>query len=323
MPANPFTGASVLAALQAGHDAKAADHAAAEATKVGQLRGGTSLYVDAAGEVYGKCARVAYLRMLGLDLPLKDKSVREMFEAGLASETIVESLLARGLPAGFSVKTGDEIALPYTRADGTQVGLRPDALVVTADGAAALSLELKMVGSIWTALGVAFDLRPKSDHLIQAALYSLKRDRVPSVLLYSSRVEWHVSTAPKWLQAKFGAGHPRVEYKDNGTPLKIKPFNVAYDLTWRADGRLEYWTEGMDAPCPTVIDEAGLERAHDLVCQLRDTDTLGPRPSGASVDGSKSYNPCDYCPLAETCDRYEDNKAIWLDQVRLQLAKGE
>ena len=309
----------IIEALRRGHDAKDRDRAAEELTKLGQLRGGTSGLVDAEGQLYGKCARLAWLRLLGLELPLEHPETREMFEMGVKQEDIVVDLLTRGLPAGYTPAVGEAAAIKYTRPDGVVVSMRPDVLILGPEGPQ-LSIELKMVASIWTALSVGpFDRRPKSDHLIQAALYSAKRGKIPSVLLYSNRVEWHVSTAPRWLQAKFGADHPNVEYKDDGTPLKIRPFNQAYYLTWRPDGHLEYQTEGMARPCATVITEAGLDKYHDFVLQLRDGSALGARPCGLGVDGSKSYNPCDYCQLSDVCDAHEANRNVWLDQVQLKL----
>ena len=308
-----------------GHAAKAAEHAVKEAAKLGHFRGGSAGLLTEDGTLYGKCPRVAYLRSQGLEEPVDDNT-REVFEAGYANEVIVLDLLRRGAAAhdpDLEVADGDGIALTYQLPDGTPVSCRPDALVrVRETGQPVAGFEFKMAASLWSWTAVHYDRRPRSDHLIQAGHYSLRAGGAPFVLLYSCRAEFHLSTAPKWLQSKFPPGVYDVEYKDDGaTPLKLRPANRAYELTWRADGRLQYWTDGLDAPVPTEVTADAIERYYLRVAEIRDTLQLGPRPSGMAVDGSKSFMPCDYCDLKPVCDAHEATGATWLDHARLKLAK--
>jgi hypothetical protein len=194
-------------------------------------------------------------------------------------------------------------------------------VLADADGKPLHGLELKLVSSFWTARGVHYDLQPKSDHLIQSALYSwLLRQGdtpLPYTLLYSSRVQWHLSTAPKWLQQKFKPGCYDVEFKEDGSPFKVLPFNRAYTLTWVKD-RLHYHTDGLKAPVATAIDMPSIWRYYHAVSQLGPGKALPPRPTPLGVDGSKSYNPCDYCPLAPVCDQHTDYQT-WHDHATLTL----
>lgn len=320
---SPFS-RMTLDAVKAGHAAKAEEHALAEVAKRGSFRGGSVGLLTEDGDLYGKCPRVAYLRSIGLEEPVDDNT-REAFEAGYANETICLDLLGRGLARqhpDLEVVTGETIATSYKLPDGTTVSCRPDAMVrVRETGAPVAGYEFKLAVSMWTAVAVHFDRRPRSDHLTQAAHYSLQHGNVPFVLWYSCRSEFHLSTAPKWLTSKFPPGVYDVEYKDDGvTPLKIRPFNRMYDLTWTPDGRLQYWTDGLDTPVPTEITADSIERYYQRVAEIRDTLQLGPRPGDRAVDGSKSYLPCTYCDLKPTCDAHEKNGAVWLDHARLALA---
>lgn len=299
-----------------GRAVKAVARAAEEQTKLGLLRGGNAgAIID--GEVYGKCHRVSYLRTLGLEAPA---SKPNMLEAGMASEELVAaSLLAAGL------KVVGNQPVEWDLGDGVRVSGRPDLVVTGSSGdAGSVGVELKLACSIWTVRGVHYDLQPKSAHLIQAATYSLMTG-LPFVLWYRSQVEFHLSTAPKWLTSKFGKGGPwdyDVEYNDKGEPLKLVPFDRVYDLAWDTDGCLTYTTQGL----PTVRTKL---RADDIrtyyrtVASLGTDRDLGPRPTALSIDGSSSYKPCQYCELASVCDRYEGEPFdVWLDHAKVALATG-
>lgn len=318
-----LTPSQLLAALSAGHDAADVKHATEEAAKLGHLRGGSVGVVLPDGSTAGKCPRLAHLRTLGLQPPLESLATRNMFALGYANEDIVEGLLRAGLDVGLTVLSGADTAFSYTRPDGRVVSCRADLALAKPGGGTVQGLELKAVCSLWTALGVAFDLRPKSDHLIQAAHYSAKQGKIPFLLLYSSRVEWHVSTAPRFIQDKFAPGHPLVKYKDNGvTPLKIRPFDVAYALSWGPEGKLYYWTDGMATPCVTTITEATIDEYYSRVVAIGETQQLPPRPSSKSVDGSKGFNPCDYCDLVPVCNNYERDYQAWMDHAQVVCTKG-
>lgn len=312
--------------VAAGHAAKAREHAEGEATKRGHFRAGTAGLLTEDGQLYGKCPRVALLRSEGLEEPI-DANTREMFEAGFANEDICMDLLGRGLAEhapDLEILTGDGIRGSYSMPDGTQVTMSPDALVRVAEtGQPVLGFEFKLTASMWSAIGVHYDLRAKSDHLIQAGLYSLKHGKIPFVLYYANRSEFHLSTAPKWLQSKFGPGTYDVQFKDDDPtkPLKILPFNRTYLLTWDGD-HLQYTTDGIDGWVKTQVTEASIDRFYAHVASIRDGGPLGPRPGAVAVDGSDSFLPCKYCDLKDICDSHEANRDIWMDQVRVKLGKG-
>jgi hypothetical protein len=71
----------------------------------------------------------------------------------------------------------------------------------------------------------------------------------------------------------------------------------------------------MSVPVTTSVSKENIQRYYEHVGSLAATQTLGPRPSKLSVDGSSSYSPCDYCELKVMCDAYESDYQVWLDQV--------
>jgi hypothetical protein len=295
-------------------DTRAAD----EVAKRGMFRGGSVGLVTDDGVLYGKCARLAYLRSIGVE-ETHQPNVLKMFDGGESSEARVLALLAA---AGVDVRSGESVARNYQLADGTTVSCRPDGVVYDAEGKAAYGLELKACSSIWTVTSTHYDLKPKSDHLVQAGHYALLFGRLPFKLVYSSWVDWHVSTLPKFLQTKFVRGQYGdvydVEYKDDGTPLKIRPFDREYDLRW--DGPvLTYQTAGLAAPVRTLITEDGVRRYYEAVAALRDRGVMPPRPTAKSVDGSKAYKACDYCELATVCARSEHSTQLWIDDAKTTL----
>jgi hypothetical protein len=218
-----ITATDILTALDRGHTAKQLTKAKADAEKLGHMRGGSVGVKLPEGTIIGKCARLSMLRSIGLSVPITPRNKLDMFEAGFANEDIVVELLRAG---GLSVVPEAELGYSYTLPSGVPVSCRPDAAIADTSGKLVAGLEFKLTASMWTAIAVHFDLRPKSDHLIQAGHYALHLG-VPMFLVYSNRSEFHLSTAPYWLQNKFGPGVYDVEFKAN-KPLKILPFNRVY-----------------------------------------------------------------------------------------------
>lgn len=302
--------------LAQGLVAKAQESETAEAAKVGFLRGGTSGVIGLDGEVYGKCQRVAYLRQLGIQAPA-DASSQELFETGYASEAALLERLARGLPPTKRLATAAELDFEWVTANNTKVSGRPDGGVVdVATGKLDFGLEAKLAASLWTVLGVCYDLRPKGDHLIQAAHYSWRLGSIPFKLVYSVRSDYHLSTAPKWLTEKFKPGAPHVEFKD-GKAFKVRPHTMIYDLTWDDQGRWCYTCDRQPVPQPTQITTAGLEAWYTQVAALGPDKSLPAKPRLGTVDGTKGYDQCKYCDWAPVCERTEDLAVgQWLDHIR-------
>jgi hypothetical protein len=311
-----MSAAEILKALTAGHAAKQREHAVKEQLRLGTLSGGGSAgAVLADGTFVGKCARLAMLRAEGVSAEHGEDSL-SMFEGGAANEVIVADLLTRG---GLSLKR--DVELEYSLSDGRKVSSHLDFVVYNADGTPSYVIETKSVCSIWTAKGTHYELSPKSDHLIQLGHY-ISQLGTPGVLLYSSRVDWHLSTAPRWLQSKFEVGAYDVEFKDDGTPLKIRPFERSYDVWFDDSGFLFYMTAGLDKPVRTKLTKAAITKYYATVSAALKARTLPSRPTDKHVDGSKAYLPCTYCPLAATCDSQEaaGKFDVWKDYATAALS---
>lgn len=314
-----MSAAEILAALSAGHFAQQVAHAAKELLRLGTMSGGGSAgAILADGSFIGKCPRQTMLRMRGIQEGHEEASL-SMFSAGLANEQIVAGLLKDG---GLEVE--HDVELRHTLADGREVIYHLDLVLRDkGTGRIAVVVETKMVASLWTAKSVCFENEPKSDHLVQLGSYLSHPDcsDAVGVLLYSNRVDFHISTAPAWLQKKFTPGTPHVEFKDDGSPLKIRPFDKAYDVKF-LNNTLVYATDGLENAVRTKLTKDSIRKYYETVSAAERGGELLPRPSGKHANGNKSYMPCDYCPLKPTCDRYESAAFdVWLDHATATLAQ--
>lgn len=301
---------SIIRLWREGHKILAQEGLAAEQAKIGTLRGGSvGVLLEDGQTVLGKCHRLAHLRSLGLQEAFTAEKYL-MFGAGFDNEN--EWLKTLRASWKGEIKCEEEVLIKWTTSEGYVVTGRPD-MVLFHEGIPILGVEHKLVGSVWTANSVHYKLEPKTPHLIQAAHYMWKLN-LPYKLLYTSYVDWHVP----YNLIKLANKHD-VEMRD-GKPLKILQFNREYDLKLEY-GRLYYITKGMSEWRSTLITVEGIERYYNTVGNLSNTKNLGPRPSNKTAINTKSYNPCDYCPLTDVCDAYEDNYELWLDKAALTFNK--
>lgn len=285
------------------------------------LRGGTSGILHE-GEYYGACPRIAQLRFEGIEVPIDTpRNTYRQFAGGLANEDIIYDQLVKSGISPSRILREEEIPVSWRTSNGTLCTGRPDIVILGEDGKPATLFELKTVVSMWSAKSVHYDLIPKSDHLIQAAYYSMHIGAPETVLVYSNRAQFHLSTAPGWLRGKFPPGTYDVQFKDNGDPMKILAFDRVYDLTWK-DDVLYYHTDGLPAPQRTFVSKDTVTAYYESVAQSLQDDTMLPRPTAKGVDGSKSYSKCDYCPLSDVCDSHEGKtRQEWKDNVILEIAE--
>ena len=285
-----------------------AEHQLHEQTKLGVYRVGSSGVV-VAGQSYGQCPRQAHLRALGVEGDKTDTDLLT-FESGYASEDkFMQTLTAAWTDEtkSRSVQREEECPVEF-EAGGHRVTGRPDGLLLKA-GVPVYGVECKAVLSMWKAIKVHYDLKPDTAHLIQAGIYSHCLG-VPWSIVYSARCQYHLSTAPAWLQAKFQQGVYDVEWK--GTePFKTSVFEREYLLTWE-DGHLCYETVGLDKVKTLMTWESVLA----FYQQVSDVPTsLPPRPTKTGIDGKSTYKACDYCEFKPQCDNYESNYEVWVDHI--------
>ncbi|MDB4725827.1 hypothetical protein OAF54_00230 [bacterium] len=298
--------------LNRGRNKQREEHQEGEADKLGTLRGGSAGIFTADGKIYGSCPRMSYLRQKGIQVapePYTDL----MFAAGYASEDIVaEELKAAGIP----FKQEEEAPVRWTTENGTVVSGRPDFVLTDEAGNMTCGLELKLISSIWTAKSVMAQLIPKSDHMIQAGHYSWQH-QVPWKIVYANRAYWHINYN-KWLERDFN-GSIYCEHKE-GRPFRVTPGYIIFDLDWTEEGVLQWKPEGGEEWTPTAITKESIEAYYEAVSRMEEGNVLPPRPEGKSVDGSKSYKPCDYCDLAEVCDSDPTTLADWKDKAVVEVS---
>jgi hypothetical protein len=311
--------------LEQGQAVQDAEHAAASALKVGNLRGGTAGCVADDGQIYGECHRVALARLLEVEKPHEpNRSI--MFDAGNAAEDVWAAKLRA---AGLEIAREDEYPVVWT-VPGTKrlVTGRPDILIgktelyragnniVQAKFVPEFGLELKGIYSASSAIRVHVDGIPDPKHLSQAGFYSMALGNLPYALCYTNP---SVIDVPGW-------AIKRVKAK------KIQPFYRMFYLRWTDDGRLQYRDErdfdilqecvmGNNATSAgwkdTTITRQGISDFYSLVHEMEEKKELGPRPANAYADGTQlPYDRCNYCSFQKACDQQEDNFDAWLDQAK-------
>lgn len=190
------------------------------------------------------------------------------------------------------------------------------------------ALELKQVSSINTAADVMFaGGKPKLTAALQAARYA-RCLGVPYQIWYTLPF---VCPVPNWsfLRGKFPAkGEPGSEYIDygyDGTPSKVQPHAVGYELAWDA-GRLHYRRVGTQGWVQTVITEEGLDDYWSFTVDRFDTKNLGPRVEMMDIHGAPekwgSKTMCDYCEHKPVCDSAENNFDEWVAAMEALVPAG-
>lgn len=293
-------------------------HTAGEAAKLGNLRAGDSGAMTRGGDVVGGCHRRAYLRSFGgveVDPPSVDRLI--MFELGKANEVIWVDKIKRSWPG--IIKQEEEIPIKWTTANGTNVTGRPDMVLCHADGKPVLGIEHKAICSLWTAREVSFEMTPQMKHLLQAAHYSWKLN-VPYRLVYTQYTDF---TMPEWSKKFFPPGHPLVEVNEKNEPKKILPHTTIYEIAFDDNGTIKYRLESPSHDkadgnfTRTVLTIADIERYYEFVSAMGERKALGPRPSPWKPSGkNKGYSDCDYCPLADICDKHENKWEAWHAEVK-------
>lgn len=277
---------------------------------VGQMRGGSvGAVID--NEIYGVCHRLAYLRFHGIEKPLPEE-IELMTNQGEGNEILWERDLQLGLPEHLYALNQEQFTCEW-EIDGIKGSGSPD--IVIFDRRTELpvrGLELKNISSASTMKSSHYELKPKTDHLIQAANYSLRMGDqylngkpLPYQLVYSSRSIHQVFAMAENAKKAILERPTDVEWR-YGKPMSVKPFHRIYNLDWDVDGTLRYWTPGMDRWVNTKLTREAIDKYYRAVSQLIDAkNELGPRPAARHLDGSSSYSPCNYCDFADVCSSKE------------------
>lgn len=303
---------------------------AEELTKQGTLRGGTIGLVESSNgavEISGTCHRQAILRFLGVDIKgAEDGSSRDlMFAAGRTNEDSWVEVLQEAWPG--KILKEEDIPVRWETSGNIPVTGRPDIVLTDQEGRLIRGLELKLVSSLWTARTVLKG-EPKTGHLTQAAHYMWKLSEqsgyeVPFELWYTSRVDWHVMG---WAQKHFPKhGTQGSEYCDYSSNKegdfeikKVLPFTKGFHLQFLKNGQLQFKEVGGKKWIDTIITRDRIAAYYEYIQQSVQSKSIGPRPINLNYTGQKeNWKQCDFCPLAETCTKYENESfEVWLANVK-------
>lgn len=289
-------------------------HLEKEAAKKGNLRAGDSGAMSPQGDVIGGCHRRAYVRTqmgIEVDPPSRDRTI--MFELGKANEAIWVDKLKR-VWSGL-IKQEEEIPISWSTSNGTRVTGRPDTVLCDETGRPVLGIEHKAACSIWTSRDVSFEGNPKTKHMVQAVHYAWQL-RVPYRLVYTQYVDYAM---PDFAKKFFSPQDSRISLNEKGQPKAVLPHETIYEIDLAPTGQVRYRIESeTETPWTTaVFSTEDIARFYEFVSTMAQNKTLGPRPKSLKPSGAKmSYDECNYCPLKETCDKYEHSWEKWNNEVQ-------
>lgn len=329
-----------------------------EAEKVNTLRAGNTGCLLEDGRIIGACPRRTYLRMKGINFRDFNADRELMLEGGVGNEDLWVRALSAAGESGLSILREEEVPISWPLPSGRLVTGRPD-IVVCLNNAPAIVLELKLVSSLWTAKEVAFKLKPKTNHLLQAAHYAWQLD-VPAELWYTNRTNfattgWASGLFPKqdhpylehglyetWYEFDNAAGknirkqravsadkYAELPYSNRLKEAKsVLPFRQGYALEFDSAGVLHYHALGQAGTrivsTKTLITKDGIRRYYELVDGMDHVDALPPAPSALEADGSKmSYKPCVYCALKKVhpCSDNTISRIEWMNIVQAYISE--
>ena len=296
----PATEVSSIDLFQEARDKRTIDHAEAEKTKLGTLRGGSSGCM-VGEDVIGTCHRKALVRFLGYDSHIDDDS-RSIFDQGFGNESIWESHMK---DTGYAIRCEEEIPIVWHTAKGTKVTCRPDLVLGKEEGdefIPEIMLELKTVAAANSATGLWYENKPKTDNLIQCAHYSMRLG-VPGILVYTWNGKCDI---PFWAKKRFHID-PSIRH--------ITPFKREFRLGWE-DGRLHYFcSKGLRHD--TDITQDGIVEYYELIEDMADKKDIYTRFKNKDFNGKPGpFSMCDYCPWQEACDTGEHDYDLWLDYIK-------
>lgn len=333
--------------IRAGRQVGRDKYKSEEASKLGNLRVGSSGIMSDTGDIAASCHRKALLRSKGIEVDPPDEKKLIMFELGYASEDITTGLLEKALQPGQVILRETEIPIEWQTSNGTRVTGRPDVVlcdqkpwtefdfetilsVAVPDSLLLrnipkLGIELKSVHSVWTVREVIFNKTPKLANIVQAAHYMWKLG-IPYKLVYKSysQLGQGMSWSPK-MAAMFptegSPGSEYMKYNEKGVPLQVDQFEVVYDLDIDQHGRVRYRLEEDSSGKweYSLVTTHDIERYFQYLSTMDEKKDLGPRPMTLdAVGGKESYDMCGakYCPLSGICDKHEKSYDVWLSTVR-------
>jgi hypothetical protein len=252
--------------------------------------------------------------MLGYEPGANDPSDSKylMFGAGYANEDQWLDNLKRSWVG--TIKCEEEIPIVWTTSNGTTVTGRPDTVLCDTDSNPQLLLEHKLVSAPFSAYNKVTKNRPDSKHVLQAAHYMMILN-VAGKLVYTSRTNFMVG------YGGVKSNWQRFAQYLNEAQFYVMPFILDYDISFVND-RIELTNNTTGQNTTTRFTGDGITQYYEMTSKIGTEVGLGPRPVNMHPDGEidkkAPHKQCDYCPLAETCDRYEGDYSRWLDEAILE-----
>ena len=260
-----------------------AQKAAAEKTKLGTLRAGSSGAITKEGaHYYSGCGRLAQARFLGFERS-PTASLLTMFEGGLALENYIEKGL---IASGSTFKKEEPVIGKVGRAI---VSGRPD-FDILIEGEW-VGVEVKSMASPFSAIKQVKNGFPLVKHLVQACTY----------LLLLKRDKWIVAVGNIFFANERG--------------FKVDPDVRYYEVVREDDNFIVENEKGVKANLPFTAKD--IERYYSQLTKTTKAHKLMERPTEAELNMS-TYSRCKYCPMSGACNEIENGQIDfeqWMQKV--------
>ena len=299
------TNISLESLFNQGSQIRQQEHREKDRKSAGILRVGNSGAL-VGHDVLGECHRVTFARWMGREDNTVDIIREGIFDMGRANEVVWYDKLKRSWPG--TILREEEIPVRwFTATNDVPVSGRPDMVLCEGVGAE-IKPVLVVEHKVAVSSGKACDRflgKIETKDFLQACHYSWKLG-VPGILVYS-----YYGIAPvSWFVPK----DQRPRFWPKGKSWEVRPFRKEFKIGLNEHGKFYYIVDGEITT--TAIGPESIENYYELVTDMKASKNLYRRHSALDLDGSAmKYDPCDYCPLQDTCDSYEHDYDRWVDEV--------
>lgn len=256
------------------------------------------------GKMYGNCARLAHLRLLGFQMA-SDESTQILFSAGRAMEHVVYDFYSAVLPKEriLSVHQNNEAVTQYQHPSGLPVVGHADFILLNEDMKEEVGLECKGKLSYWGVKGLIVDGKGYAAHIIQSAHYMWKHGLKQYAILNVTPSKY-LTDAPE--------GWPQGSLSRSGKGWAVNPRIDIIDLWTAEDGTLRVRMPDLTEH-KTKLKYEHIEKFYGEVAKMGPGAPLPVAPTNAGLFGKPSWKACDYCALRDICDS-ETSYEAWLDK---------
>jgi len=134
---------------------------------------------------------------------------------------------------------------------------------------------------------------------------------IPYTLIYTFNGQ---GSAPFWLKKEEKEKFWTKTSAKGRVSYIVKPFKKEFRIGF--DGDAAYYLDETGKRYETTVTKSGIRDYFELLADMKASKSLYKRHSSRDLQGNPmNFNVCNYCPLSETCDQFENDYERWTDEV--------